>query len=297
MKLKKGIVILIIIVLIYIIYDRKIINFFENEENVDKIKDEERNEDYKVYIGMGIDKIIKFLNKKMINDDKKYYSITIDDSTPKYLINLDKRTDRMNTTSYLLKKHGYNNISRFSAINGKNISFDILNKLVDKDSIEPIYKNKRTNHDQLSIGAVGCYLSHVKLWNKIENDKYDYAIIFEDDTNPTININDLNKILSKSPDDWDIILLGGMYNLKKNFMNPVFYKVNQFFCLHAYIINKNAIKKIKPYLYPLRVQVDWVLSNMSTDNKLNIYVIKNSNWNQNTEVNSTDIQTPLIINN
>lgn len=214
---------------------------------------------------------------------------------PKYLINLDRRYDRLKTTSFLLKKCGYKNIMRYSAIDGSKITPHKLKKLVHKDSLEPIYKKQRTQHDELSIGAVGCYLSHVNVWKLIENNKnYNYAIIFEDDTNPTINQDELQDILSDIPSDWDVILLGANYNIKNDFNHNKFYKVNRFFCLHAYIINKRAINKISSNLYPIQVQIDWVLSNMSNDGLLNIYTIKNSKWYQNHHVNSTDIQTPVI---
>lgn len=223
--------------------------------------------------------------------------ISINDNIPKYLINLDRRQDRLLVTEKLLNENGYKNIIRFSAIDGTNLDNHILTKIVDKQSLDPIYNKKRTEDKELSFGAVGCYLSHVNLWNKIENDIFfDYAIIFEDDTNPTINKDKLNEFLLKSPKDWDIITLGCFYNPKKNYTDSVFDKIDRFFCLHAYIINKKAIAKIKPHLYPLKVQIDWLLSDLSSDDKLNIYVIKNSDWYQNTKISSTDIQTPMITN-
>lgn len=215
-------------------------------------------------------------------------------SIPKYLINLDRRKDRLNLTSKLLNEFGYTNVVRYSAVDGSKINESKLRELVHPNSLAPIYNNKRTAHDQLSKGAVGCYLSMSNVWDIIETSGSDYGIVFEDDTKPSLSQNQVNELLKNAPKDWDIILFGGQYNKKKDNITPHFDKVHQFFCLHAYIINKRAIKKIKPHLKPIKMQIDWVLSELSQKDKLNIYIIKNSNWYQNREVSTTDIQTPMV---
>jgi GR25 family glycosyltransferase involved in LPS biosynthesis len=211
----------------------------------------------------------------------------------KYIINLDKRKDRLEYTSYLLKNKGYDNIIRYPAVDGQKITYNELLNIVNQNSITPILEKKRKNHNELSWGAVGCYLSHAKLWEKIEQEEKEYAVIFEDDTNPTITKNDLEQILIDVPNDWDIILLGCIYYTNPKEMINQFYKVDRFFCTHAYIINKKAIKKIKNKLYPIKDQIDWYLSDLSEKKVLNIYSLKNNNWYQNNF--GTDIQTPLKV--
>ena len=250
---------------------------------------------YSIIVVLFISVVFKIIHKIYIepysNSEINSYNL---ENIPKYLINLDRRKDRLITTKKLLGDFGYNNTIRYPAIDGQKITNTELVEMVHPDSLEPIYKKQRQNHDELSIGAVGCYLSHVNLWDDIENSDKEEAIIFEDDTKPTIANDELEKILASCPSDWDVILFGGYYNIKDDFKNDQFHKVNQFFCLHAYMINKGGIKKIKPHLKPIKVQIDWVLSNLSKDNKLNVYVIKNSKWYQNTKINSTDIQTPMV---
>lgn len=42
-------------------------------------------------------------------------------------------------------------------------------------------RGKRTYHSELISGAIGCYLSHIRIYKKIVEDNIPYAIIFEDD--------------------------------------------------------------------------------------------------------------------
>ena len=52
---------------------------------------------------------------------------------------------------------------------------------------------------------------------KLEIDNLDSIIIFEDDAYPSFNFIELQEIINYNvPNDWDIILFGGIYNNYKN---------------------------------------------------------------------------------
>ena len=221
----------------------------------------------------------------MIQDD--IYSIK------KYLINLDKRKDRLITTTELLSKKGFSNIERFSAVNGQKLSNKDILYYVDKDALQPIYDNERTEHHQLSIGAVGCSLSHLHIWNHFYSSKDEYIMIFEDDTLPNITCQQLSFYLVDVPHDWDIILCGGIYN-GNTYVNKHVDRIESFYCLHAYIINKNKMELLLNTALPMSKQIDSWLSDLSKEGSLNIYGLK-TNWMQNPEVNQTDIQTKMLL--
>lgn len=208
-----------------------------------------------------------------------------------YLINLDRRPDRLQVTTKLLNNLGYDNIIRHSAIDGKQLSPEYVKRIVDKDALQPILDNKRQKHHELSIGAVGCYLSHMNVWNEIQNNPNECAVVFEDDTNPTIRIDKINTILNELPPDWDILLLGGLYN-RKNGVSSNLCKVNMFLCAHAYIINKKGIAKLLNNALPMKKQVDWM---MFEDSSVCIYGLKENSWMQNQQIAATDIQTPISL--
>ena len=212
----------------------------------------------------------------------------------KYIINLDKRIDRWNVTSKNLINSGYSNLKKFKAIEGNRIDKATLNKLVTHESMKDIKNGYRTEHHQLSIGAVGCYLSHINLWELgYDTNKDDYVIIFEDDTLPTIHSSDLQDSLKDLPLDWDIVLFGGIYYTDKR-INNTFCKIDRFYCLHAYAINKKCINFLLEDAFPIRQQIDSWLSDLSIQKKINIYGLIKNDWMQNEDINSTDIQTPMI---
>jgi GR25 family glycosyltransferase involved in LPS biosynthesis len=206
----------------------------------------------------------------------------------KYIINLESRPDRMQVTIPLLKNFGYTRITRFDAT---SYNPDLL-KLVHKDHIGPIIAEKRTKHHELSKGAVGCYLSHISIYEKLlQTTDSDMFMIFEDDVLPSDTIQVLEKEVAMAPKDWDILLIGGIYSGKDTF--PI-VKVGSFYQLHAYIIKKNAVEKILNKCYPIMYQIDSFLSDMSENNELNVYGLNKMDWGINHQVSRTDIQTPIL---
>ena len=64
-------------------------------------------------------------------------------------------------------------------------------------------------HSKLNPGALGCYLSFMRLYEEIGRNNYGVTVIFEDDAVLKQNFkNQLNTALGKLPADWDIALIG-----------------------------------------------------------------------------------------
>lgn len=178
-----------------------------------------------------------------------------------YVINLKRREDRLLNFN---KTCPYNNVIRFNAIDKNNIKQDYLSKELYSDEEysskqKIIYKNFKN----LLGGEIGCFLSHVVLWEKIVQSFPDdtNVIIFEDDVifcdnfneklDNIVNILKLNKDMFKT-----VLYLGGRF--EPNFMmktcipvidNIVKYDYTQNWIgsdcdrgTYAYIINKNCAK-------------------------------------------------------
>lgn len=214
-----------------------------------------------------------------------------------YVINLIKNTDRMETFySYYYKSDIRKlTLERFNAIDGKLID---IKKYVTSDAYEQILNSERTgyrkHHYELTKGAVGCFLSHASLFEKLYNDpEYDYYIIFEDDVHiPSKVLDKINFIINNAPRDWDILLLGSLREilLEKN----VFYdKIKSWWGLFGYVINKKASQKFLDVYKRGKIdkQIDSMLSLMVIENNLNVYsphihVISHNSV-------GTDIQLPI----
>lgn len=91
-----------------------------------------------------------------------------------YFLNLDSKIERWNN---LGKIKDLKNVERFSAVNS------IENPMIYKDyglELNPV-GFAHTLYFSSFYGAVGCYLSHYKMWKEIVNNKWESVLILEDD--------------------------------------------------------------------------------------------------------------------
>lgn len=216
------------------------------------------------------------------------------EDAPMYLINLDQRSDRLLKTTTLLNDKGYAPITRIRATDG-NADWETLKAAVKGNAMQSILDGHRTEHNQLSKGAVGCYISHLSLWKQLLKSHHEVYIIFEDDTLPTLTRTELSAYLSGVPDDWDIILFGAEYDGDCIKVNDYVCKAKRFYCLHAYAIRKRAAIHLVPRALPIEQQIDSWMSDMTENEDINVYSLSDTNWIQNIDIKATDVQTPLTL--
>jgi GR25 family glycosyltransferase involved in LPS biosynthesis len=138
-----------------------------------------------------------------------------------YIINLDKDIERLNKITKIIHPYKF---KRIKAIYGKNVN---LKKVKNLTFFARHF---------LPRSAIGIYLSHIKTWKTILNNKNDMALVLEDDAKPIKEIsqimNKIDQIIKSTPSNWDII--------KLQYINLPFGHSAQF---GAYIINKKGIDK------------------------------------------------------
>ena len=94
-----------------------------------------------------------------------------------FLINLDRREDRLQQANEVIDKTGIH-IERVSAIDGAEL--EITDQL--KARINPWNLNKRNISNPKKLGGIlGCCLSHLSVWEKISRMTDEYVFVFEDD--------------------------------------------------------------------------------------------------------------------
>lgn len=212
-----------------------------------------------------------------------------------YLINLKRRPDRLKDFIESYNTCGLNKkqLTKFNAVDGgvldiKTVPLTSL-AILELKQLETI--GFRYKHYQLTKGAIGCFMSHVKVWEHILSSGKNSALIFEDDARPPPNFKRLiNKTMTTIPDDWDIVLFGKhCYDCEDK---GAYLKVNKFILLHSYMISKKCILKIfnENNLFPISQQLDSYLSEIS--NIINIYAPKTNMVSQNQS--RTDIQAPIV---
>lgn len=137
-----------------------------------------------------------FIKKMLDNYDVKTFNIfngenILNNYTQKiYVINLEKNLIRRNYILNIMKKY--------------NISFELV---VVKEIKENAYKYYCKYNNNISIGELGCGLSHLWCLKNIVENKYKNAIIFEDDIIFHKNFESkFLKLIEKQP--YDFLLLG-----------------------------------------------------------------------------------------
>lgn len=112
-----------------------------------------------------------------------------------FLINLDKSTERRALCEAELNKYGIE-FERVAGVYGKDLSADEVARIYDAK------RNAKSYKKVLGLGELGCYLSHIKCWQKIVDEKLDYAVILEDDFKLDSSFEHFQTVLSQLQ-NWD----------------------------------------------------------------------------------------------
>ena len=124
-----------------------------------------------------------------------------------FVINLDERPDKFKNAEDQLIAQGLT-CERISAVRGSNLTQEQIEQAYDKEA------NIQHYMKTMSVGEIGCYLSHRAAWKKIIDEKLDYAIILEDDCKLEADFHLLPSLLDQLQ-DWDYIKLTGPRGRKK----------------------------------------------------------------------------------
>ena len=213
-----------------------------------------------------------------------------------YLINLKRRPDRLAMFRRDFSKCDIpHNFRVVEGVDGGKLNVDKqdLTELARAELKQLETTGYRSKHYQLTRGAIGCYLSHIRAWNQILKDGSNIGLVFEDDANIPIGVQgSINEAMRNAPPDWDIVLMGvACHTCNGVRTRPGFLRVKKFWLLHCYLIKASAIQKIfkSDALFPIGQQIDSLLSEMS--DMLKIYAVSPGFVNQ--RASRTDIQAPL----
>lgn len=180
--------------------------------------------------------ILLIIDKNTKSKNYKNYKIS-----NMYVINLDRDYDKFNLLKKSLDKNNYN-YTRFSAIDGKNISpNDII--------LKKYFGNKIVDY---SPEQKCCSLSHLSIWKYILKTNTRYNIIIEDDVILPENLYEkINLCINQLPEDWDFLFLGGNKIIgtkySKNIIKPLRNnnkKIDGNYGTFGYVINSKNLKSI-----------------------------------------------------
>ena len=214
-----------------------------------------------------------------------------------YMINLDRNTERLEyfIEQYMMSDLRYKQFQRISAVDGTSINVKDAVSPMAFDEITQIEKTGyRTKHYQLTRGAIGCYLSHVKAYELIAAGDAQYGFIFEDDASiDPMLLTKLNKVVDGIDNSWDMLYLGCQCIICEK--HASYYNLEKFFLTHGYIVKKEAAGKLAGMLNAKKIsqQIDSEISDLISQGHFKVYCLRNSLSTQ--KGFETDIQTPLKV--
>jgi glycosyl transferase family 25 len=196
-----------------------------------------------------------------------------------YLINLDESKERLKISDRELKKIGgiFADYTRISGINGNKLPDDYVKSITTPYSYYYLKNGRDTHYQMDTLGAIGCYLSHMKVWKDMIDNNYQNVIIFEDNF-LLDNINKLINGLENLPSDTKIAYLSHFdLSLKKkiNRINKFWYTTDNLYMIttKCYFLNIELAKKLYNKSLPIDTHVDFYINYYCINNKINRYYI------------------------
>lgn len=192
-----------------------------------------------------------------------------------FIINLEDRVDRKQSTESQLKKYNIDNYEFIEAIDGNKLDIDPVSLPNDIDRKHLGKKFRR----HFSNNEIACVQSHIKAIKKAKELDLDYVIILEDDI---IICEDWNKRLEKLmkmvPGKWNHIFLSGKPNESMLKFKPLnlapFLHIEQSINTmgaFSYVLKKDIYDLVISELEKMELPVDDVIKDLIEDKKIKSY--------------------------
>jgi GR25 family glycosyltransferase involved in LPS biosynthesis len=180
-----------------------------------------------------------------------------------YVINLDHRTDRLAAVQVAINNMGVEDFIRVPAIDTRS-QVEFPKEQVLDESMAAIRRGHRLEHHELTTGAVGCYLSHMKCWSLLKHSGDACALILEDDVVFTNTPEDFDRIVSigraELAGGLDIFLLGHSFDVAGPERTM---SVEKFYGTYAYLISASVCDKLLRLALPIKYQLDSFMSKLN----------------------------------
>ena len=173
----------------------------------------------------------------------------------------------------------FSEYERIEAVNGKLITKEEKNNLLSLKS-RRLYNCPVSFTDIRTLGAIGCYLSHIGVWKLALSRGEKEIIILEDDIKLKVDVNKLEEYLKTIPKDYDICYLDwyGLYGYNNTKEYNSHWNKNdgdEISYFSAYIISEKGIKKLLKGIFPIEQQIDCYADAYANENEdFNRYLSK-----------------------
>lgn len=172
-----------------------------------------------------------------------------------YIINLERDIPKRDMMISQLHNYCYLDVEFIKGIDGSTLSD------TEKDTLST---QKFRQQYYYTPAALGCALSHISIYNKMQLNNVDYALVLEDDAilfHDLSIINDLISILKENQPV--VILLTPYFRYKYNEYikighneSKLFNKIRDAMMTSGYLININAARLLNDKLFPVNYLAD-----------------------------------------
>lgn len=198
-----------------------------------------------------------------------------------FIINLEKDIEKKEKISSLCESLGLD-YEIIQAVYGKELSKEDIEQNVADEKEQLKYLRK-----PLSLGEIGCALSHKKCLEKMLNDGLDDVVIFEDDAIFDERLIEFLKHKDKFPKDLELLLLGHYWQIYHDDGFTIQSPYSRRFDLqvenyhikrlvgrgngtHGYYINQRGAKRLLSHMYKIFIASDHYTSN---EKYINMYAV------------------------
>lgn len=245
-------------------------------------------------------------NERLLNEINNYFDKI-------YLLTIKRNIKRQDILKEKLKGLNY---EVFLGVDGRELQEEEIARLYDDEKATVNCKRSMT------IGEIGCSLSHVKIYKDILAKGYDKVLILEDDvTLAEEKLEQLVNIFKDLPEKWEIFYLGFILHSTKMSL-PTFFKMLFIYPIlnlfrikrynfkgiirqhhnnhsehlraggcyeqtHAYAVRASAARKILEAQTPVVDTADGILIKMCKEGKFRTFSTRSEIFKQNEELVSS----------
>lgn len=217
------------------------------------------------------------------------------DSIPAFCITLERRKDRWHRFQDQPGLEGLE-VKRFLGVDGKTIDVKSDPRIATITKRNILTSTRRSHEEIDTVGAVGCSLSHIALWQWMVDNDQEVVLVFEDDAvippdfKEKANACIQRSTILKDPKKWDMWLLGGKWEDFTQIPNErEMVRLGAFILSHAYVITRSCAKHFLKSAFPIHCHIDMWMSVYAYLENLRLVCCPKLNLLQSQQV-KTDIQ-------
>ena len=176
-------------------------------------------------------------------------------SIPVFCINLDRRPERWAIFSNQPALKGIT-LQRISAVDGNQLNILSPDIPASDETRLRILRGTRRSHGEICTkGAIGCTMSHVKVWDTFLKTEHPFCIVLEDDC--AVPDNFLQQVIQTPlPPDAHVWLLAPKVLEPAEPIDTTWLKSKSFWGTAAYLLTRSGATLLKQNIYPIEHHID-----------------------------------------